>query len=396
MSKKSDRSKWRSETKAVHSGTLRSQFDETSEAIFLNSGFIYSSAVEAEAAFGDKINRYLYSRFGNPTVSMFEEKLKIIEDAEDCKATGSGMSAVFASLASYLKAGDRLVASKALFGSCYIICKEILPKFGIEVSFVNGTNTEDWEKALATPTKAIFLETPSNPNLEIIDISQICKLAKVYNTKVFVDNVFSTPILQKPLDLGADVVIYSATKHIDGQGRCLGGAILSSEEFIKDVVTPFIRHTGPSLSPFNAWVLLKGLETLSLRIKEHSNNALEIANYLHTKNIVSRTIYPSLNTHPQNEIAKKQMKAGGGVVSFELKGNKDKVFKFLNKLQIIKISNNLGDTKSLICHPATTTHQRLSDDEKLEIGITQNLIRLSVGLENVDDLIDDIEYALDS
>ena len=396
MSNNSDRTKWRSETKGVHGGTLRSQFDETSEAIFLNSGFIYSSAEEAESAFGDEINRYLYSRFGNPSISMFEEKLRIIEGAESCKATGSGMSAVFAALASYLNVGDRLVASKALFGSCYIICKEILPKFGIEISFVDGTNLEEWEKALSKPTKAIFLETPSNPSLEIIDIYKISQLAKISNTKVFVDNVFSTPILQKPIDLGADVVIYSATKHIDGQGRCLGGAILSSEEFIEDIVTPFIRHTGPCLSPFNAWVLLKGLETLSLRIKEHSQNALEIANYLQTKKIVSKTIYPSLSSHPQNDIAIKQMNAGGGVVSFEIDGNKKNVFKFLNKLKIIRISNNLGDAKSLICHPSTTTHQRLSNDEKFEAGITQNLIRLSVGLENINDLIDDLEYALDS
>lgn len=392
----SENNKWHSETIGIHGGSMRSQFDETSEAIFMNSGFIYSNAEEAEAAFSDEIDRYLYSRFGNPTVTIFEKKLALLEGAESCKATSSGMAAVFAALASFLKSGDRLVASKALFGSCYFICKEILPKYGVDICFVNGTSLDEWEKALSKPTKAIFLETPSNPNLEIIDIASICKLSKKSKTKIFVDNVFSTPIIQKPLELGADVVIYSATKHIDGQGRCLGGAILSSKEFIDDTITPFIRHTGPSLSPFNAWILLKGLETLNIRIQRHSENALKVANYLSSNKNILKIIYPELPSHPQNKIARRQMKCGGGVVSFEIKGTKKNVFKFLNRLSLIKISNNLGDAKSLICHPATTTHQKLTEQEKSDIKITQNLLRLSVGLENINDLINDLDYALDS
>jgi O-succinylhomoserine sulfhydrylase len=388
--------KWHSETIGIHGGSMRSQFDETSEAIFMNSGFIYSNAEEAEAAFSDEIDRYLYSRFGNPTVTIFEKKLALLEGAESCKATSSGMAAVFAALASFLKSGDRLVASKALFGSCYFICKEILPKYGVDICFVHGTSLNEWEKALSKPTKAIFLETPSNPNLEIIDITSIAKLAKKTKTKIFVDNVFSTPIIQKPLELGADVVIYSATKHIDGQGRCLGGAVLSSKEFIDDTITPFIRHTGPSLSPFNAWILLKGLETLNIRMQRHSENALKIANYLTNNKNVLKIIYPELPSHPQNNIARRQMKCGGGVVSFEIKGTKKNVFEFLNRLSLIKISNNLGDAKSLICHPATTTHQKLTEQEKSDIKITQNLLRLSVGLENINDLINDLDYALDS
>jgi O-succinylhomoserine sulfhydrylase len=385
---------WRAETQAVRGATERSQFDETSEAVFLNSGYVYKSAEEAESAFKQEIDRYVYSRFGNPTVAMFERRLALLEGAEDCRAMASGMAAVFASLASGLSTGDRLVASRALFGSCHYICVDLLPRFGIETELVDGTDLAQWKKALSKPTQAVFLESPSNPGLEVIDLAAVCEMAHTAEAKVVVDNVFATPVLQNPLEMGADVIVYSATKHIDGQGRCLGGAVLGTSEFIEDVVTPFIRHTGPALSPFNAWVLLKGLETLSLRVDRHCTNARRVAQYLEGRPEISRLLYPELESHPQHELAMRQMSQGGTVVAFELKDGKKKAFRFLNALNVIDISNNLGDAKSLICHPSTTTHQRLTDEEKEHVGIKPGFVRLSVGLESADDLIADIEQAL--
>ncbi|MDG2243281.1 MAG: O-succinylhomoserine sulfhydrylase [Rhodospirillaceae bacterium] len=385
---------WNPQTQAVRGATVRSQFDETNEAIFVNSGYVYKSAEEAEAAFNQDIDRFVYSRFGNPTVTMFEQRLALLEGADQCKAMGSGMAAVFAALASYLSAGDRLVASRALFGSCQYICEDLLPRFGVTTELIDGRNLEEWDRALSKPTKAVFLESPSNPGLEIIDIPAVCELAHSAGALVFVDNVFATPELQKPLEFGADVVIYSATKHIDGQGRCLGGAVLSTQSFIEEVVTPFIRHTGPALSPFNAWVLLKGLETLSLRVDRHCNTAMSIATHLSKKSGINRLLYPELESHPQHDRAMQQMKRGGTVVAFELDGGKERAFAFLNKLRIIDISNNLGDAKSLICHPATTTHQKLSNEDKELVGITPGFVRLSVGLEFADDLIADLDQAL--
>lgn len=385
---------WDPQTQAVRGATVRSQFDETNEAIFLNSGYVYKSAEEAEGAFNKDIDRFVYSRFGNPTVTMFEQRLALIEGADQCKAMGSGMAAVFAALASHLSAGDRLVASRALFGSCQYICEDLLPRFGVTTELIDGRNLEEWERALSKPANAVFLESPSNPGLEIIDIPAVCELAHNAGALVFVDNVFATPELQKPLEFGADVVIYSATKHIDGQGRCLGGAVLGTQSFIEDVVTPFIRHTGPALSPFNAWVLLKGLETLSLRVDRHCNSAMSIATHLSKKSGINRLLYPELESHPQHDLAMRQMTRGGTVVAFELEGGKERAFAFLNKLRIIDISNNLGDAKSLICHPATTTHQKLSDEDKERVGIRPGFVRLSVGLESEDDLIADLDQAL--
>jgi O-succinylhomoserine sulfhydrylase len=384
---------WNLETQLVRGATERSQFSETNEAIFLSSGYVYSNAEEAEKAFKNEIERYVYSRFRNPTVSMFEKRLALIEGAEECRAMASGMAAVYAALASHLSAGQRLVASRAIFGSCHYICAELLPRFGIKTDFVDGADLDQWREALSTPADAVFLESPSNPGLEMIDIPAVCELAHKAGALVIVDNVFATPLLQKPLKMGADVVVYSATKHIDGQGRCLGGAVLSSKQFIVDKVTPFMRHTGPSLSPFNAWVLLKGLETLDLRVERHCTNALTIARHLEKQKGLTRLLYPFLPSHPQHNLAKAQMTAGGSVISFEVAGGKEAAFRFLNRLKIIDISNNLGDAKSLSCHPATTTHQRLTPEQRAHVGITDGFIRLSVGLENVDDLVADLVQA---
>ncbi len=384
---------WGVQTQMVRGATERSQFDETNEAIFLSSGYVYKSAEEAEKSFKNEIERYVYSRFGNPTVRMFEKRLALIEGAEECRAMSSGMAAVFAALACHLSAGQRLVASRALFGSCQYICAELLPRFGIKTDFVDGANLDQWKAALATPADAVFLESPSNPGLEMIDLKAVCDLAHKAGALVVVDNVFASPILQKPFTFGADVVVYSATKHIDGQGRCLGGAVLASKQFIVDKLTPFIRHTGPSLSPFNAWVLLKGLETLELRMQRHCDNALAIALWLEKQKGITRLLYPWLPSHPQHNLAKAQMTAGGSVISFELAGGKDAAFRFLNRLKVIDISNNLGDAKSLACHPATTTHQRLTPEARAAVGITEGFVRLSVGLENVDDIIGDLTQA---
>ena len=385
---------WSRETQLVRGATERSQFSETSEAIFMNSGYVYGSAEEAERSFNGELERFVYSRFRNPTVAMFEKRLALIEGAEECRGMASGMAAVFASLACQLSAGDRLVASRALFGSCAYICTELLPRFGIKTELVDGRDLAAWQRALATPTKVVFVESPSNPGLEVIDLPQVCRLAHQAGANVVVDNVFATPVLQRPLQFGADVIVYSATKHIDGQGRCLGGAVLGTKAFVTDFLTPFMRHTGPSLSPFNAWVLLKGLETLELRMERHCRNALAVAEFLSSRRELSKVLYPGLPSHPQHALAMSQMTAGGSVVAFELTGGKTAAFQFLNRLKVVDLSNNLGDAKSLICHPATTTHQRLSEVERAAVGITPGFIRLSVGLENVDDLRRDLAMAL--
>ena len=393
--RKTDPANWRQATKLVRGGTERSAFDETSEGLFLTSGYVYESAEEAEQAFKGEKQRYMYSRYANPTVTMFEKRLALMEGAKTCVSTATGMAAVFAALASQLKAGDRVVASRALFGSCQYIIAEQLPKFGIETVLVDGTDLDEWKKALSKKTQCVFLESPSNPCLEIVDIQAVCDLAHEAGASVIVDNVFATPVLQHPLELGADIVMYSATKHIDGQGRTMGGAILTNDDdFIENALTPFMRHTGPTLSPFNAWVLLKGLETLELRVKRHSENALAIAQFLSGRKGVGKVLYPGLESHPQHELAMAQMSDGSTIVSFEIDGGKEAAFRFLNVLGLIDISNNLGDAKSLTTHPATTTHQRLSAEERAELNITDGLVRLSVGLEDVEDIKEDLDQAL--
>ena len=364
---------WRRQTQLVRGGTRRSPWQETDEAIFMTSGFVYDRAEDAEAAFKNEIDRFIYSRYGNPTVEMFQDRLCLIEGAEACRATASGMAAVFASLACQVKAGQRVVASRALFGSCAYILTDILPGYGIETVLVDGTDLDQWRDALSQPTAAVFLETPSNPGLEIINLPAVCEMAHEVGAQVIVDNVFATPLLQHPLELGADIVVYSATKHIDGQGRCMGGAILGTQAFI-DILTPFYRHTGPSLSPFNAWVCLKGLETMEMRVREHCSNAARIADFLTDQSGLSRVLYPGLSSHPQHELAEKQMSDFGTVVCLDLGGSKDRAFRFMNALQLVDISNNLGDTKSLATHPATTTHQRLSEEARADLGITDGFV----------------------
>lgn len=378
----------------IHGGSLRSGFDETSEAIYQTSGFVYDSAEEAEAAFAGDGVRYVYSRFRNPTVAMFEQRMAAYEGAENAFATASGMAAVFAAVFSGLKAGDRLVAPRALFGSCTYIVKDLATRYGIESVIVDGTDMEQWRAALAQPTNLVFLETPSNPTLEIIDLPAVCALAHAAGARVVVDNVFATPVFQKPLTLGADVVVYSATKHIDGQGRCLGGIILCDNAFA-EIVHPFLRHTGPALSPFNAWTLLKGLETMELRVRAQTANAGQVAAFLDAHPKVARTLYPGLPGHPQHALAQSQMNGGGGtLIAFEVPGGKQAAFRLMNALEVILISNNLGDSKSLITHPGTSTHQRLTDEERARVGIYPGTIRLSVGLEDARDLIDDLDQAL--
>ena len=381
-------------TLLVHGGGLRSQHMETSEAVYMTSGYVYGSAEEAESAFTNDGSRYVYSRYANPTVSMFEERLRLIEGAEVCRATASGMAAVFAALASVLKAGDRLVASRALFGSCLHIVKQILPRYGVETEVVDGRDLEAWRRALSRPAKVVFCETPSNPTLELVDLEAVAKLTHAAGGLLVVDNVFATPLLQRPLRLGADVVVYSATKHIDGQGRSLGGAVLGSRQFVTDHLAPFLLHTGPSISPFNAWLLVKGLETLPLRMQQHCRNAAEVAAFLEKHPKVLRTLYPGLESHPQHQLARRQMTGSGNLVAFVTAGGKAGAFRFQNALRIVKISNNLGDAKSLITHPATTTHQKLSPEDKATLGIDEALVRLSVGLEDSADLIEDLDRAL--
>jgi len=385
---------WRQQTKLIHGGIDRSAFQETSEALFLTSGYIYNSAEEAMNAFKGRNQRYIYSRYSNPTVTMFQNRLALLEGSKYCLATSSGMAAVFGAIASNVQNGDRVIASRALFGSCHYILSEILPSFGIEVIFVDGSNPDHWSKAFEKGAKCVFLETPSNPTLEIIDIQLVSKLAHEAGAIVIVDNVFASPILQKPLSLGADIVVYSATKHIDGQGRSLGGAILTNNYPIyKNKLMPFLRHTGPALSPFNSWILLKGLETLGTRMSQHCKNSLLVAKFLQSHPKVRKVLYPNLREHPQYELATSQMSAGGSIITFEAGASQKSAFSFLNSLNMIRISNNLGDVKSLITHPATTTHHRFSSNERMQLGITRPMVRLSVGLEDVEDIKEDIDHA---
>ncbi len=381
------------DTLAVRAGLARSGFGETGEALYLTSGFTYDSVEQANSAFAEEVDHYVYGRFANPTISMFENRLAAIEGAPLCVATGSGMSAMFSSLACMVSAGDRVVAAASMFSSCYVVLAEFLPKWGVKVDFVTGNDPEVWAAALNQETKAVFLETPSNPMLELVDIAMISELAHKVGALVIVDNVMASPILQKPLALGADIVMYSATKHIDGQGRVLGGAILGSEDYIKNTLNPFVRHTGPSLSPFNAWVLLKSLETMSMRVHRMNENAQAVAEFLETLPQVTSVNYPGLTSHPQHELARKQMAGGGTTLSFEVKGGQDALYKVMNSLRVIDISNNLGDSKSLITHPYSSTHRRLDAVTKEAMGITPSLARLSVGLEHSSDLIRDLEEA---
>ena len=385
-------------TVGVRGGLLRSGFEETAEAMFLTSGYVYESAADAEKAFTGDIDRYVYSRYGNPTVSMFEERLRLLEGAPACFATASGMSAVFTSLGALLGAGDRLVAARSLFGSCFVVCNEILPRWGVETVFVDGEDLAQWEEALSVPTQAVFFETPSNPMQSLVDIAAVCDLAHAAGAKVVLDNVFATPILQQGFPLGADVVVYSGTKHIDGQGRVLGGAILGGKDYIDEPVQKLMRHTGPALSPFNAWTLLKGLETLSLRVTHQNASAHRIAEFLESHPGVRWVRYPFLESHPQYDLAKRQMTGGGTVVTFELDApdgrGKERAFEVLDRLQIVDISNNLGDAKALITHPATTTHRAMGPEGRAAIGLGDAVVRISVGLEGTEDLIADLDRAL--
>jgi len=385
---------WRPQTRLVRGGTTRSAYGETSEAIFLTSGFVYASAEEAEARFKGEADGFIYSRYGNPTVAMFEKRMALLEGSEACFATATGMAAVFASLMCQLRAGQRVVAARALFGSCHFIITQLLPRWGIATELVDGPDLAQWKAALKPGAAAVFFETPANPTLELIDIAAVAKLAHTAGAAVIVDNVFSTPVLQRPLELGADIVVYSATKHIDGQGRALGGAILSREKFYREQLMPFMRHTGPALSPFNAWVMLKGLETLGPRVERHQANARKVADFLAGHKAVTRVLYPGHKSHPQYRLARRQMSGAGTMVSFEIKGGKEGAFRFLDALELIDISNNLGDAKSLITHPSTTTHRAVAPEERARVGITDGLVRLSVGLEDADDLIADLARGL--
>ena len=385
---------WAPETQLVHGGTLRSQFGETSEAIFLTQGFVYDSAEQAAARFTGDSPGYQYSRFANPTVAMFEERMRLLEGAEDARATATGMAAVTASLLSYLNAGDHVVAARAMFGSCRYVIEVLCPRFGIQFTLIDGRNPENWAAALRPNTRAFFFETPANPTLELVDIAAVSNIAHKAGAIVIVDNVFATPLLQHPLKLGADVVVYSATKHIDGQGRCLGGVVLGSAKYVKDHLHDFLRQTGPALSPFNAWVMLKGLETLPLRVRAETETAAQVTNQLAAHAGIARVLYPHHEAHPQVALGKRQMSGGGTLVAFDVNGGKAEAFRFLNALKIVKISNNLGDAKSLITHPATTTHQRLTAEARAELGITDTTLRLSVGLEAPGDLARDLAAAL--
>ena len=385
---------WSPDTLAVRGGLSRSGFDETSEALYLTSGFVYETAEQAEAAFKDEVEHFIYSRYGNPTVSMFEERLRLLEGADACYATASGMAAVWLALAALCGQGDRIVSSRALFGSCHVIVDEILPRFGVESVLVDGADLEQWRAALSVPTTAVFFETPSNPMMELVDIAAVSELAHAAGAKVVVDNVFGTPVFSKPLEHGADIVVYSATKHIDGQGRAMGGAVLGPREFIDGPVKNLVRHTGPSLSPFNAWILVKGLETMRLRVEHMHDSALAVARFLEGRAGVRRVLHPWLETHPQHELARRQMTGGGTVLTFEIEGGKAEAFALMNALELVDISNNLGDAKSLTTHPATTTHRRLTPEAREKVGIVEGTIRLSVGLEDPSDLIADLDRAL--
>ena len=387
--------RYRPETRLVHSGTLRSQFGETSEALFLTQGFVYDTAEQCEARFKGEDPGFLYSRFSNPNISMFEQRMIELEGAESARATATGMAAVTTAVLAPLKAGDHVVAAKAMFGSCRYVVEDLLPRYGISSTLVDGLDLDQWQAAMRPNTKSCFLESPTNPTLDVLDIGAIAEIAHAGGARLIVDNVFATPIWQSPLTLGADVVVYSATKHIDGQGRCLGGIILSSEAFIAEHIHTFMRQTGPSMSPFNAWVLLKGLETLAVRVRAQTESAAAVADALAQHPKISRLIYPGRSDHPQAAVVKKQMRAGSTLVGFEVKGGKTAAFRFLNALKLARISNNLGDAKTLVTHPATTTHQRLAPEARAELGISEGFIRFSAGLEHRDDLIEDLQAALE-
>ena len=391
---KQNTASWGDATKLVRGGIHRSDHGETSEALYLNSGFVYDEPETAEKRFAGEDDGYIYGRYGNPTVTMFEDRLALLEGAEACYGLASGMASVFGALACQLKAGDHMVSSRALFGSCYQVITSILPRFGIKSTLVDGKDLNAWKQAITPDTKCVFLETPSNPTLEVIDLAAVCHIARKAGANVVVDNIFATPILQRPLKYGADVIVYSGTKHMDGQGRVLGGAILSTKKFKEELLKPFLRHTGPSISPFNAWVLLKGLETLKLRVEEQSRAAHVIAEKLSGLPGVTRVIYPHLESHPQAKLCREQMSMGGTMVTFEVAGGKPKAFDVLRHLGIIDISNNLGDTKSLMTHPASTTHRNIGAEARASMGITDGMLRISVGLEDVDDLIGDLKQAL--
>ena len=384
-------------TKLVHGGTRRSQYGEVSEALFLTQGFVYDSAEAAQARFIDAgPDEFVYARYGNPTVAMFEERIAALEGAEDGFATASGMAAVSGALTSMLRAGDHVVAARALFGSCLYVLEEVLTRFGVEVSFVDGTDADQWRAAIRTETRAVFFETVANPTLEVVDIAAVAEMAHAVGATVVVDNVFATPVYSDAIAQGADVVIYSATKHIDGQGRCLGGVVLGRRDYIRKVLEPYLKHTGGALSPFNAWVMLKGLETIDLRVRAQSETAQAIADALAGDARLARVIYPGLSSHPQHALALRQMGQGGTILALDVAGGQEAAFRFLNALEIVLISNNLGDAKSIITHPATTTHQRLAEDRRASLGITPGLLRLSVGLEDPADLIADLAQALDA
>ncbi|MCT7665077.1 O-succinylhomoserine sulfhydrylase [Shinella kummerowiae] len=385
---------WRAATQLVHGGTTRSQHGETAEAIFLTQGFVYDTSAAAEARFKGETDGFIYARYGSPTNDMFEKRMCLLEGAEDARATASGMAAVTAAILCQLKAGDHIVAARALFGSCRWVVETLAPKYGIECTLVDGRDLSNWEKAIQKNTKVFFLESPTNPTLEVIDIAGVAKLANQIGAKVVVDNVFATPLFQKPLELGAHIVVYSATKHIDGQGRCLGGVVLSDKEWINEHLHDYFRHTGPAMSPFNAWTLLKGIETLPLRVKQQTENASRIADFLAEQKQVASVIYPGRKDHPQADIVAKQMTGGSTLVCFELKGGKEAAFALQDALEVVKISNNLGDAKSLITHPATTTHKNLTDEARAELGMSAGTVRFSAGIEDSEDLLEDFARAL--
>jgi O-succinylhomoserine sulfhydrylase len=394
MTKRSD--EWALATKLVRGGTMRSQFGETSEAMFLTSGYAYDSAEQAAARMSGDEEGYVYSRYGNPTNQMLAERLAALEGAETCRVTASGMGAISSAMIAPCSAGDRVVAANALFGSCRHICSTILPRYGVETEFVNGSDLDAWKRALSEPTRLVLIESPSNPLLEAVDIAAVAELAHQAGALLVVDNVFATPVLQKPLELGADIAVYSATKHMDGQGRVLLGAILGQSEFIEEHIDPWLRHTGPAASPFNAWVVLKGLETLDLRVRQACTNAAKVADMIAAHPNVQAVRYPGREDHPNYEVHKKQMDLGGTLVAFSVNGARPEAFKVLNALNLVDISNNLGDTKSLACHPGSTTHRALSEEEQIEMGLDESWIRLSVGLEDADDLCADLTQALNA
>ena len=389
-----DPESWAPETRLVHGGALRSQYGETSEALFLTQGFVYDRAEQAEARFKNEDPGYQYSRFGNPTVAMFEERMRLLECADEARATATGMAAVNAALLSYLKAGDHIVSARALFGACRYIVETLCPRFGIEATLVDGRDLDAWRRAVRPNTKVMFFETPANPTLDLVDIAGVSEIAKEAGAIVVVDNVFATPMMQRPLQQGADVVVYSTTKHVDGQGRCLGGAVLGGHDYVTNHLQEYLRQTGPTMSPFNAWVMLKGLETMPVRVRAQAETAAKIADFLAAQKGTGRVLYCGRDDHPQAELARRQMSGGGQMIAFEVAGGKEEAFRFQNALRLIKISNNLGDAKSLITHPATTTHYKIGAQARAELGISDGMLRLSVGLEAFDDLAADIDAAL--